>query len=164
MTATTTLLIRDGTDDDAWDVIGLIAACWAEYPGCVMDVHGEVPYLRAPASAFAGWGGRLWVAEDGGRVAGTVALVPGASLREGELRLLYVGRRWRRNGLGARLAGLVEEEARARGARELFLWSDTRFTDAHRLYKRLGYVREGATRELHDLSNTVEYHFRKRLG
>jgi hypothetical protein len=43
------------------------------------------------------------------------------------------------------------------------LWSDTRFLDAHRLYERLGYRRTGRTRELHDLSDTVEYEFDKPL-
>lgn len=40
----------------------------------------------------------------------------------------------------------------------------TRFTDAHRLYERLGYVRSPGTRELHDLSRSVEYHFAKALS
>ena len=39
----------------------------------------------------------------------------------------------------------------------------TRFRDAHQLYERHGYVRNGATRELHDLSHTVEYHYLKEL-
>jgi putative acetyltransferase len=76
--------------------------------------------------------------------------------------MLYVGRRWRKRGLGERLAALVEAEAGTRAARSIVLWSDTRFEDAHRLYERLGYAR-GTTRELHDLSNTVEYCFRKSL-
>ena len=42
------------------------------------------------------------------------------------------------------------------------LWSDTRFTRAHRLYERLGFEREG-TRKLQDLNNTTEFGFRKRI-
>jgi putative acetyltransferase len=161
-THTATPAIRPGTDDDSLDVIGIVAACWSEYPGCILDIDGEVPYLRSVATSFASWGGRFWVAEDAGRAVACVGCVPGESANEVELRMLYVGKRWRRNGLGARLVRLVEEEARSRGAKAVFLWSDTRFTDAHRLYQRLGYVR-GATRELHDLSHTVEYCFRKAL-
>jgi putative acetyltransferase len=156
------VLIRDGADGDSWDVIGLVAACWSEYPNCVLDVDGEVPYLRAVASAFAGWGGRFWVAEDGGRAVACVGCAPGGTPDELELRMLYVGRRWRKRGLGERLAALVEAEAEARAATSIVLWSDTRFEDAHRLYERLGYTR-GPTRELHDLSKTVEYQFRKAL-
>ena len=54
--------------------------------------------------------------------------------------------------------------AESRGARFVELWSDTRFADAHRLYERLGYRKSGVTRELHDMSGSVEYHFRKELG
>lgn len=39
------------------------------------------------------------------------------------------------------------------------LWSDTRFTDAHRLEERLGYRRTGETRELGDLSNTTGFRY-----
>jgi putative acetyltransferase len=162
-TATPALLIRDGTDDDSWDVIGIVAGCWSEYPNCILDIDGEVPYLRAVASAFAGWNGRFWVAEDADRAVACVGCLPGAEANELELRMLYVGKRWRRGGLGERLASLVEAEARSRGATAIFLWSDTRFEDAHRLYERLGYER-GPTRELHDLSNTVEFLFRKTLA
>jgi putative acetyltransferase len=45
----------------------------------------------------------------------------------------------------------------------MFFWSDTRFTDAHRLYARLGYVRTGDRRDLGDISNSSEYRFEKAL-
>jgi RimJ/RimL family protein N-acetyltransferase len=51
----------------------------------------------------------------------------------------------------------AEREARARGARRVELWTDSRFADAHRLYKRLGYTLTGATRIPDDLSQTTEY-------
>ncbi len=155
--------IREARDEDGWDLVGLIAACWSEYPGCIMDVDGEVPWLRAPASAFAARGGRLWVAEQCERVVASVGLIPAADPEGVELKTLYVARFARRMGLGSRLVALVEAEAKRRGARFVELWSDTRFTDAHRLYERLGYRRGGA-RALHDLSRTVEYHFRKELS
>jgi putative acetyltransferase len=79
------------------------------------------------------------------------------------LQKLYVGRSARRQGLGSRLVARVETEAIERGATAIELWTDTRFEPAHRLYERLGYVRNGATRELHDLSNSVEYHYLKEL-
>jgi hypothetical protein len=54
-----TARLRPGRDDDAAGFIDLIAGCWAEYPGCVMDLDGEVPELRALASHYAGQGGAL---------------------------------------------------------------------------------------------------------
>jgi putative acetyltransferase len=155
--------VRDARDDDDWDLIGLIAACWAEYPGCILDVHGEESWLRAPASAYAAKGGRLWVAEYGGRVVGSAALLPAAERGGAALKSLYVARSARRRGLGSRLIALVEAEAQTRGAGFVELWTDTRFLDAHRLYERHGYQRGPATRELHDLSKSVEYYYRKEL-
>jgi putative acetyltransferase len=163
MPADPTITVRDARDDDSWDLIGLIAACWADYPGCILDVHGEEPWLLRPASAYLDEGGRLWVAEVDGRVVASIALRPGAEPGTIALKSLYVARAARRRGLGARLVALVEEEARARGATGIELWTDTRFQDAHRLYERLGYSRGPRTRELHDLSKSVEYYYRKAL-
>ena len=155
------LLIRPGRDDDAEGLIQLIGDCFAEYPNCVLEVDGEMPELRAIASWATRLDGRFWVAEDGGRVSASVGTTPAADRCGMELRKLYVAARARRGGLGAHLCGLVEEEARRREALFIDLWSDTRFLDAHRLYHRLGYVQTGESRELHDLSDTVEYYFRK---
>ena len=155
--------VRAARDDDSWDLIGLIAACWAEYPGCVLDVHGEEQWLLAPASAYAREDGRLWVAEQDGRVVASVALKPTAEPSGVALKSLYVARAARRRGLGDRLVDLVESEARRRGATFVELWSDTRFLDAHRLYERRGYSRGAHTRELHDLSLSVEFYYRNDL-
>ena len=153
--------IRPARDTDSAAIIDLIAAVFAEYPGCVLDVDGELPHLLRPASAFAEWGGELWVAEQDGRVVACA----GYTNQDGkvELKHLYVAAAARRQGLAARLCQLVEEAARRGGHSRLELWTDTRFADAHRLYERLGYVR-GHTREVQDLSQSVEYHYLKELG
>jgi putative acetyltransferase len=80
-----------------------------------------------------------------------------------DLRKLYVARAARRRGLGGHLCDLAEAQARTCGAVFIELWSDTRFTDAHRLYERRGYVRGAETRALYDLSQTIEFYFRKPL-
>jgi GNAT superfamily N-acetyltransferase len=157
--------LRDARDDDADGLIALIGAAFAEYPGCVLDVDGELPELRAIATAFRRWGGHFEVAERGGRVVASVGWVPSPAdpSRGVELRKLYVARDARRAGLGTTLCRRVERAARDRGAAYVELWSDTRFADAHRLYERLGYVRSPSTRELNDRSATVEFHYRKAL-
>lgn len=155
--------LRQALDGDADALIALIAACYSEYPGCILDVDREEPALRAIATAFDACGGRFWVAEAAGKVVGSVGTVPSRAPGGMELKKLYVAREARRLGLGARLCAVVEAEARARGADHVELWSDTRFLDAHRLYERLGYARGPATRELHDLSQSVEYYFKKKL-
>lgn len=149
-------------DTDSWPLIALIGACWAEYPGCVMDVAGEYPELLAPASHFARTGGAFWVLPEGRWVAACVGLGPIAG-DTAELVKLYVARHRRGQGLGGDLVRFVEEQARASGAREIELFSDSRFHSAHRRYERQGFRRTGASRQLHDLSATTEYQFRKTL-
>jgi GNAT superfamily N-acetyltransferase len=161
----TDLAIRPVRDDDAQDLYGLLTLCFAAFPGCFTDPHGDLPDLRAPATHIAQKpGGAFWVVEDGrGRVGACVCVdfpEPGTA----ELHRLYVRPDLRRHGLGARLVRLVESHARAAGAGQVVLWSDTRFTDAHRLYERLGYLRAPGTRDLGDVSNSVEYFFEKRIG
>ena len=111
----------------------LIEACWSEYPGCVMDLDGENPHLRALATHDAGQGGALLVAEADGRLVGTVSP---AVAGEGVLELegLHVDRAWRGTGLAQALLAGVEAFARRRGDRRLVLWSATRFGRAHRFY------------------------------
>ena len=155
--------VRPAVDEDSWDVIGLIGACWSEYPGCVMDVHGECPDLLAPASAYRQHGGAFWVAVDAcGTVVATVGWRP-LSPEAVELERLYVNLRWRRKGVASVLADLVEKKAAELEAAQVQLWSDTRFRDAHHFYERRGYNRTGPDRELGDLSRTREHHFVKVL-
>jgi predicted GNAT family N-acyltransferase len=151
--------LRPVRDEDGPALERLIAGCWAEYPGCVMDVDNEEPWLRAPAAAYSEKKGALWVTRDVTACVGMRPLEPGSV----ELKSLYVSASARRGGLGGRLVRRGERWAREQGAARIELWSDTRFLDAHRLYERLGYVRTGKTRDLHDLSDTTEYFFEKEL-
>jgi len=156
-------VVRTAVDVDSPALIALIEGAWAEYPGCVMDVDGEEPWLRAPASAYADRDGVFEVVELDSELIGCVGLLP-----EGNgavsLHSLYVAAPARRRGLAAELVGRIEAEAARRGATRVNLWSDSRFTDAHRLYERLGYLRLPGSRELHDRSDTVEYSFTKDLS
>lgn len=154
--------LRPVREDDSAAVIELIGGCFAEYPGCVLDLDGIDAWMRAPASSYARRGGEFWVVERDG---GVVACVGYRAAEDGsvELKSLYVAAAGRRGGLGARLVALVEAAAAREGASRVTLWSDTRFGDAHRLYERLGYTRGPATRELHDPSQSVEFGYVKDL-
>jgi putative acetyltransferase len=156
-------VIRPARDDDAQDLFGLLALCFAEYPGCFVDPHEDLTDLRAPGRFFAGKSGAFLVAEDArGRVCACVA-VDYPESGAGELHRLYVRPDMRRRGLAERLIRLAEGHAGERGARRIFFWSDTRFADAHRLYARLGYLRRDGTRALGDVSSSVEFRFEKAL-
>jgi ribosomal protein S18 acetylase RimI-like enzyme len=154
-------MLRIGRDSDAAGFIALISACWAEYPGCVFDLDGELPELRALASYFAAQDGALWVAEEAGAVVGMVATHPLPGTPDWEICRMYVAADQRGNGVAAALLGTAEAHARDAGAEVIRLWSDTRFTRAHRFYAKLGYVRQGPIRVLNDLSNSLEFPFIK---
>ncbi|MFC4171652.1 GNAT family N-acetyltransferase [Microvirga sp. GCM10011540] len=155
--------LRPAADADAQDLFGLLSLCFAEYPGCFVDPHDDLPDLRAPGSSFDRKGGAFWVVDDErGRVCACVAVdfpEEGAA----ELHRLYVRPDQRGRGLGASLVRKVESFAREKGATRIFFWSDTRFTNAHRLYQRLGYVKVDGQRDLGDISGSVEYRFEKDL-
>ena len=152
------LRLRDALDADWWGIVALVSACWAEYPGCVMDAHGECPDLLEPAAAYSRAGGAFWVVTDACEnivaVAGWKPLESGAV----ELERMYVSPRWRRRGIASLLAEKVENVAAQRRAPAVELWSDTRFKAAHAFYESRGYKRSGPDRSLGDLSETVEHH------
>lgn len=161
--------LRPATDADSGQVVALIAACWVQYPGNVLDIQGEEPGLRAVASHYAAKGGRFWVASlafpQAEWVVGCAGVIPTPHNPEAQAELvrLYVHPRLRRQGLARRLAALAEAQAREWGAEAIDLWSDTRFAEAHAFYQALGYTQTGETRDLHDLSNSTEYRFIKPL-
>jgi GNAT superfamily N-acetyltransferase len=153
-------MIRPGLDGDAAGIIALIGACWAEYPGIVLDVDGEVPELRALASHYVGKGGALWVAEGDGQIVAMVGVVPHAQ-DTWEIVRLYMLPAYRGTDLAPRLLATAEAHARNAGATRLVLWSDTRFDRAHRFYEKHSYVRHGPIRVLHDISNSLEFGYAK---
>ncbi|HVC63474.1 MAG TPA: GNAT family N-acetyltransferase [Acetobacteraceae bacterium] len=170
--------IRPGKDEDAEQLIALIGACWALYPGIRMDVDGEMPELRALATYYARAGGALWVAEDGAAIVGMAATrplviashapTPVTARREAtrqspawEACRVYVHPSHHGAGLGHRLLDTAEAHAIAAGAARIVLWSDTRFGRAHRFYEKRSYVRAGPIRVLRDISNSLEFAYAK---
>jgi GNAT superfamily N-acetyltransferase len=155
-------VLREVRDEDGPALIELIGGCWREYPGVELHVDAEEPWLRAPATAYRGWEGRMWVAELAADLVACCGVRP-AGGDVVELKSMYVAARARRLGLARRLEALVLGEANARGASRVELWSDTRFLDAHAAYRALGYEQLPGERDLHDLSHSREYPFVKGL-
>jgi N-acetylglutamate synthase-like GNAT family acetyltransferase len=152
--------IRQVTKTDVPQIIELITKIWAEYD-CVLDTEKEETYLLAPDDYFRPRRGEFWVAQTDDRIVATAAVLM-VDEKRAELKTLYVDKDFRRAGLGEKLTLLAVDFARTQGAEEMILWSDTRFTKAHRLYERLGFERFGR-RELDDLNRSVEYGFRMNL-
>ncbi len=152
---------RPITPADRSGLLDLISTCYAEY-GLTLRVEEDEPHLVDPCAYFRSHGGRLWVVADADGVGASVGLL--VEGREAELKTLYVHPRLRRQGVGAALTGFVVEKARAAGCVRLFLWSDTRFDAAHRLYERLGFTRLPGERPLHDSNDSREYPFQLLLA
>lgn len=155
-------VIREARDDDSRGICEVIKGCFEEYPGCFFEMS-EMPELLSPRTSARAVSGRMWVAEDDGQVGAVAGVAPSAGGLF-ELKKLYVAAGLRRRGLARMLISLVENFAREHGARGVHLWSDTRFATAHAVYERCGYTRLTETRELHDVSNSIEYHFQKVLA
>ncbi|MHC4824845.1 MAG: GNAT family N-acetyltransferase [Planctomycetota bacterium] len=155
------VVLRAARDEDSVGIIRLIAACYAEYPPNVLDVDLEEPELRHPARDFEAF----WVLEDEAkRIVGCIALATLVVGESVELKKCYVSSELRGGGWGRKLVQQVEDWARGQGVGRIELWTDTRFTLAHKVYAKLGYAPTGRTRDLHDLSQTTEFHFDKELG
>ncbi|MFO0741453.1 MAG: GNAT family N-acetyltransferase [Labilithrix sp.] len=117
-------------------VVALVKSVLGEY-GFTAEVGGLEGDLRALETRYRD--GRFWVAELGGEIIGTVAIRPKDEGRC-ELKRLYLRPDARGLGLGQRLYEEAEAFARAVGYAKLWLDSSRRFTSAHRLYERNGFV------------------------
>jgi RimJ/RimL family protein N-acetyltransferase len=151
--------LRAVRDADADALIDLIGAAYTEYPGCVLDLPGVDADLCAPATEAARRDGPWWVVEHDGRIVGSIGAGPRRTDGHLELKRLYLASEVRGQGLATQLVGLIELHARHLGATTIDLWSDTRFTAAHRRYEQLGFRRTGEQRDLDDPSHTTEYRF-----
>ena len=155
------LILRPVQMSDVPQVQRLIDEIFQEYD-CKLDALGEDTHLLAPGPYFRVRGGEFWVVAHGAEILATVAvklLPPDAA----ELKTLYVHKSLRRHGWGRKLSELVMAYARARGRRRMILWSDTRFTDAHRLYLSMGFRQLAGTRDLRDSNNSIEYGFEREI-
>lgn len=99
-------------------------------------------YEAAPATPPKG----LWVAEQGGEVAGSIFIVPAAEEPEGtaQLRMLYVEPAFRGRGIGKRLVEEAIRFSRSSGYRRIILWTQDSLGSARRIYQSAGFqlVRE----------------------
>jgi DNA-binding MarR family transcriptional regulator/GNAT superfamily N-acetyltransferase len=83
----------------------------------------------------------LWVAEQGGEVAGSVFVIPAENGEPdtAQLRMLYVEPMFRGHGIGRRLVDEAVRFARASGYRRLILWTQDCLISARRIYQAAGF-------------------------
>ena len=133
-----TLLIRDLLPDDLPAVRRLVEEVLGEF-GLTSQVGGVDRDLQEVRARYGGRMAGFWVADADAAVVGTVAIRPKDADRC-ELKRLYVRPDHRGTGLGQRLYEHAEAFARAAGYARIWLDSSRRFTKAHRLYQRNGFV------------------------
>jgi putative acetyltransferase len=155
--------LRPAADSDGEGLARLIADCFAEYEGCLYE-PSEFPELVAPATHYAARGAELWVSGKGARILASVAITPVPSQRACEITKVYLESGLRGTGAGEALMLHAAARAAALGLPDLVLWSDTRFSRAHRFYERLGFLRKPVIRYLADVSASWEHRYERRVA
>ena len=108
------------------------------------------------AEAFTSGKARLWVAEDAGKVVGSIAIV-GHSPEAAQLRWFLLHPSARGQGLGRRLLKEAIEFSRASGYQRIFLWTLSNLDAAIHLYRAFGFQKtEEATHRLWGKTLTEE--------
>jgi len=147
------------TAADVPAVMLLIGRVFAEY-GLLLMPAFEVPDLLRFNAHYTPPRGAFWVVREDTRVVGSVG-VERLDDRTAELHRLYLDSTLRGRGIGRALVETVLDWAREQGVRRLVLWSDTRFEQSHRLYRRLGFEQLGERTVEGDLNDSREYRFER---
>ena len=156
------ITIRPVKDSDAEGLFTLIGGCFAEYEGVFLDRDGLDSDLKAYETYVRELGGQGFVAFKEGMLVASAACGPSGDT-SWEVKRLYLSASLRGSGMGLKLLHMIEDIAREAGATHMDAWSDTRFERAHSFYEREGYVKGPETRDLNDISKSVEYYFLKEL-
>ena len=109
---------------------------WIERLFAVEEPDRKV--LDDPEQAIIEKGGMIFFALDGAAVVGTVALIRFSDVRF-ELAKMAVAASHQRRGIGELLGRACTDWATGKGARTVFLETNSRLANAIRLYERLGF-------------------------
>ena len=154
--------IRLFIPEDAQGVIDLVRVSY-DTLGYSMDFD---QFDRDLASIFEFYycrGGKFWVLDDNGLIAGCVGVTPEDDERY-ELHRLYLLPSHRGRGFGRELIETVVSWCRDNGRRDLCLWSDIRFEAAREVYIRCGFSPSQETRAIDPVNpGSIERYFSKDL-
>ena len=160
-TTTGSLKIRSARKTDIPHLVALIMDAFAEY-NLVIDPAIEVPDFLSFEKSYDFRKRHLVTALWNDKITGCGAVTIDGKVAW--LSRIYVHTGFRKKGIGTGIMQQLTEMALESGTETIELWSDTRFTDAHRLYQRFRFAQSGRERVLpDDPNNTVEYHFYRNL-
>jgi GNAT superfamily N-acetyltransferase len=146
--------VRLATGADSLGIVDVIQTVYNEY-GFTWEADGYHADLYDIEKHYLSQGEPFWVAEMDGKIVGTVAcetfpLIPGnfgeTAVVDGDVRVsattcsverLYVHPDARGNGIASALMEVCMQWAREQGHKAMEVWSDKRFTAAHKLYQKL---------------------------
>ena len=142
--------LRPAQPGDRDAIMALIDSVLREY-GDQLFIEGADADLLDIDAHYKHQGGHFVVLDDGGRIRGTHALRP-LQGRPGICNVyrLYLDPDLRGGEWGEHLMQWAIDTAREHGFHRIEFWSDTRFTRAHAFFKRLGFRRDGRTRDMDD--------------
>lgn len=140
------VVLREPRPGDMGEVIAGQARLYHEEYGWNWEFDALVAEICAKfVRDFDSASERCWIAERDGKVVGSVFCVR-QSARVAKLRMLYVDKAARGDGLGARLTDECVAFARAKGYRKLVLWTNDILVAARRIYVARGFVLEKSER------------------
>lgn len=122
---------------DLTQVAEMVASIIGDYHIDV-DLDHIMADIEGADRRYAGDKAAFWVAAEGDRILGCIALRPMEG-ETGELKRFYVRVSHRRQGIGQRLYDVLEQFAQRAGYKKIWLESSRRFEDAQRFYRRNGY-------------------------
>jgi GNAT superfamily N-acetyltransferase len=104
-----------------------------------------------------------FIAEVDGQVIGTVGVGAGEFGGTAALTALWVDPRFRGQGVGGMLVGVVTEWAQSQRYDQVLLWVTESNKNAERLYERVGFTRTGRMSEVRPGEPAVEFEMSKPL-
>ncbi|HEU4325114.1 MAG TPA: GNAT family N-acetyltransferase [Roseiflexaceae bacterium] len=137
----TTVVIREFVAGDEQGVVELIVPIQREEFGVQITAEDQ-PDLQSIPEFYQRGAGNFWVALDGGRVVGTIALLDIGG-GQGALRKMFVHPRYRgrASGVAQRLLETLLGWARGHGLAAIFLGTTPQYLAAHRFYEKNGFAR-----------------------
>jgi len=128
------VILRPAESADASRLAAVATAAYQEY----VDRIGRAPAPMTADYAAAVSDGQVWVAQEDERIVGLLVLIarPGHLLLENIAVLPSAQRR----GIGARLLGLAEDQARQLRLGEIRLYTTAAMTENLSYYARHGYI------------------------